>query len=224
MLAISAAALVAGIFDLLPLPFDAVWVAIVLCGVPIILEAVIGLVTAFDIKENVLVSIALIAPVVIREDFAAGEVAFIMQLGALPRVLPGKTVPVDGVIGAGQTSINQAFMTGESLPVDKAPGDEVSSGTVNQFGSFDMEATKVGGDSSIQRIIRLVQSADAGKAKIIGLADRCATRIVVIVLSAAALTWFVTGEPVLLMKTPCGTSRHSSRSARSMRTACRKTD
>ena len=74
-------------------------------------------------------------------------------------------------------------MTGESLPVDKTVGDEVSSGTVNQFGTFEMKATKVGEDSSIQRMIRLVQSADAGKAKIVGLADRFATWIVVIALS-----------------------------------------
>lgn len=65
------------------LPFDIAWVAIILCGVPIILEAVIGLVTAFDIKADVLVSLALIASVCIGEDFAAGEVAFIMQLGGL---------------------------------------------------------------------------------------------------------------------------------------------
>lgn len=68
-----------------------------------------------------------------------------------------------------------AGMTGESLPVDKTVGDEVSSGTVNQFGAFEMQASKVGEDSSIQRMIRLVQSADAGKAKIVGLADRWAT-------------------------------------------------
>ncbi len=83
LLAVSAAALLISIFDLIPLPFDAAWVAIVLCGVPIIVEAVIGLVTAFDIKADVLVSMALIASVCIGEDFAAGEVAFIMQLGAL---------------------------------------------------------------------------------------------------------------------------------------------
>ena len=83
-LVLSGAALLISIFDLLPqLPFDAAWAAVLLCGVPIILEAVIGLVTAFDIKADVLVSIALIASVVIGEDFAAGEVAFIMQLGAL---------------------------------------------------------------------------------------------------------------------------------------------
>lgn len=235
------------------LPFDIAWVAIILCGIPIILEAIIGLVTAFDIKADVLVSMALIASVIIGEHFAAGEVAFIMQLGALLedltvakaragieklvhltprtarvvqdgketiipaeqvtvgevlRVLPGETVPVDGLILSGQTSINQAVMTGESLPVDKTVGDEVSSGTVNQFGSFDMKATKVGEDSSIQRMIRLVQSADAGKAKIVGLADRWATWIVITALTAAALTWLISGQviravTILVVFCPC---------------------
>ena len=90
LLVISALALLISIFHLVPgLPFDAAWVAIILCGIPIIMEAVIGLVTAFDIKADVLVSLALIASVSIHEDFAAGEVAFIMQLGAL---LEGLTV------------------------------------------------------------------------------------------------------------------------------------
>ena len=253
LLAISGVALVVSIFDLLPLPFDAAWVAIVLCGIPIVLEALIGLITAFDIKADVLVSLALIAAVLIGEDFAAGEVAFIMQLGALLedvtvararagieklvhltpqtarlllpdgenivpaeqvrvgdrlRVLPGESIPVDGVITSGQTSINRAVMTGESLPVDKTVGDEVSSGTVNQYGAFEMRATKVGEDSSIQRMIRLVQSADAGKARIVGLADRWATWIVVIALTAAALTWLITGEiiravTILVVFCPC---------------------
>lgn len=252
-LVISGLALLMSLVGWEPFPFGVSWIAIVLCGIPIILEAVIGLITAFDIKADVLVSIALIASVVIGEDFAAGEVAFIMQLGGLLeeltvakaragieklvhltpqtarvlseeretivpaeevrvgdilRVLPGETVPVDGVILSGQTSVNQAVMTGESLPVDKAAGDEVSSGTVNQFGSFDMKATKVGEDSSIQRMIRLVQSADAGKAKIVGLADRWATWIVVIALSAAGLTWLLSGEiiravTILVVFCPC---------------------
>ena len=253
LLAISGVALVVSIFDLLSLPFDAAWVAILLCGIPIVLEALIGLITAFDIKADVLVSLALIAAVLIGEDFAAGEVAFIMQLGALLedvtvararagieklvhltpqtarvvrddgenivpagqvrvgdrlRVLPGESIPVDGVITSGQTSINQAVMTGESLPVDKTVGDEVSSGTVNQYGAFEMRATKVGEDSSIQRMIRLVQSADAGKARIVGQADRWATWIVVVALTAAALTWLITGEiiravTILVVFCPC---------------------
>lgn len=204
LLIISGGALLVSILDAVPLPFDTAWIAIILCGVPILLEAAIGLITAFDIKADVLVSMALIASVCIGEDFAAGEVAFIMQLGALP----GESVPVDGVITAGQTSINQAVMTGESLPVDKGVGDTVSSGTVNQFGAFEMRAVKVGEDSSIQRMIRLVQSADAGKAKIVGMADRWATWVVVVALTAAVLTWLVTGEiirsvTILVVFCPC---------------------
>ena len=252
-LVISGIAVICSLLQWEPLPFDLAWIAIILCGIPILLEAIIGLVTAFDIKADVLVSLALIASVCIGETFAAGEVAFIMQLGGLLeeltvakaragieklvhltpqtarvlqdgretvipaeqvkigdriRVLPGEGVPVDGVILSGQTSINQAVMTGESLPVDKTVGDTVSSGTVNQFGAFEMEATKVGEDSSIQRMIRLVQSADAGKAKIVGLADRWATWIVVIALTAAALTWLISGEiiravTILVVFCPC---------------------
>ena len=98
-----------------------------------------------------------------------------IKVGDIIRVLPGETIAVDGVIISGQTSVNQAVTTGESLPVDKIVGDEVFSGTVNQFGAFEMKAIKVGEDSSIQRMIKLVQSADADKAKIVGLADRWAT-------------------------------------------------
>ena len=83
LLIISGGALLVSILDAVPLPFDAAWISIILCGVPILLEAAIGLITAFDIKADVLVSMALIASVCIGEDFAAGEVAFIMQLGAL---------------------------------------------------------------------------------------------------------------------------------------------
>ena len=117
-----------------------------------------------------------------------------VRVGDRLRVLPGETIPVDGVILSGQTSINQAVMTGESLSVDKTIGDEVSSGTMNQFGAFEMKATKVGKDSSIQRMIQLVQSADAGKTKIVGIADRWATWIVVIALSAATFTGIISGE------------------------------
>ena len=131
-----------------------------------------------------------------------------VRVGDRIRVLPGESVPVDDVILAGQTSINQAVMTGESLPVDKTVGDSVSSGTINQFGAFEMEDARVGKDSTIQRMIRLVQSADAGKAKIVGIADRWATWIVVIALSAAGLTWLITGQiiravTILVVFYPC---------------------
>lgn len=253
LLAISGLALIAGIFKLIPLPFDPAWAAVILCGVPIIIEAVMGLITDFDIKADVLVAIALTASIAIGEIFAAGEVAFIMQLGSLLealtvarahsgieklirltprtariitetgeqivpaeqvkagdllRVLPGETIPADGMISCGQTSVSQAVMTGESLPVDKSEGDAVLSGTVNQFGSFDMKAEKTGEDSSIQRMIRLVKSADAEKTKIVRLADRWATWIVAAALTFALLTWLITGEPiravtVLVVFCPC---------------------
>ena len=252
-LILSGLSLVISVFDLVPLPFDIAWVAIILCGLPIITEAIIGLVTSFDIRAGVLVSLALVASICIGEVFAAGEIAFIMQLGELLedmtvakaragieklihltpqsarviidgveqvipakdvkvgdiiRVLPGEAVAVDGIIISGQTSVNQAVMTGESLPVDKTVGDEVSSGTVNQFGAFEMSATKVGEDSSIQRMIKLVQSADAGKAKIVGIADKWATWIVIIALTVAGLTWAFTGEviravTILVVFCPC---------------------
>lgn len=252
-LCVSLTALVVSFFDVGHLPINAAWLAILLCGLPIIKEAVVGLVTEFDIKADVLVSLALIAAVIIGEIFAAGEVAFIMTIGAYLeertvakaragieklvrlspatarvvrggeeqvissqevqvgdtlRVLAGETIAVDGVIIKGQTSVDQSVMTGESLPVDKGEGDEVQSGTVNQFGTFDMTATKVGEDSSLQRMIRLVESADAGKAKIVGLADRWATWIVVIALVSAGATWAVTGEviravTILVVFCPC---------------------
>lgn len=252
-LCISAVALAECIFKIFNLPFNVAWVAIILCGVPIILEAIIGLITNFDIKADVLVSIALIASVFIGEYFAAAEIAFIMQLGSLleeltvararagierlvnitpqtarivvgntekivpaesvcvgdiVRVLPGESIPVDGLVINGQTAVNQSVMTGESMPVDKSIGDEVFSGTVNQLGVFELKATKVGEDSSIQRMIKLVQSADAGKAKIVGLADRWATWIVIIALTAATLTWYFSGEiiravTILVVFCPC---------------------
>ena len=83
LIIISGISLILSIFEIIELPFDIAWVAIILCGVPIIIEALIGLITAFDIKADVLVSLALIASLFIGEYFAAGEIAFIMQLGAL---------------------------------------------------------------------------------------------------------------------------------------------
>ncbi len=236
-----------------PMPFPPAWVAILLCGVPIVLEAFIGLVTSFDIRAGVLVSMALIAAICIGEDFAAGEVAFIMQLGELLealtvrrarrgieklvhlspltariiccgeartvpceavsvgdtlRVLPGEKIPVDGIVLSGETTVNEAVMTGESLPVDKREGDLVYSGTENQFGAFDMQAQKVSEDSAMQRLIRLVKSADAGKAKIVGICDRWATYIVAAALSLAILTLLFTGEiiravTILVVFCPC---------------------
>lgn len=235
------------------LPFDLSWIAIVLCVIPIIIGAFKGLVFEHDIKADVLVSIALIASIFIKEYFAAGEVAFIMAIGTLLEngtarkahegiekllkltphtarvlrdgvetvipadqvvygdtliVLAGETIAVDGIVLSGQTSIDQSVMTGESLPVDKTVGDIVTSGTVNQFGVFTMKATKIGKDSSLQRMIRLIEEAEANKAPIISITDRWATWMVWAALATAVLTGIATGEliravTVLVVFCPC---------------------
>lgn len=252
-LAISGISLIFSFIHIKLLNLDLAWVAIVFCGIPIIKEAIEGLIREFDIKADVLVSVALIASVIIGEVFAAGEVAFIMQIGAfieeftvrksrkgieklvhltptmarliinneekninakdvkvgdLLRVNPGEVIPVDGVITKGKTSIDNSILTGESIPVDLSEGDSICSGAVNQFGSFEMRAIKVGEDSSIQRMIKLVQSADANKAKIVGVADKWATYIVIGAFTSAILTWLITGEiirgvTILVVFCPC---------------------
>ena len=235
------------------LPADIAWVAIVLCGFPILLGAARGVILEHDIKADLLVALALVASVGIREYFAAGEVALIMQIGSLledytsekarrgiekliglkPRtarvrrdgsdvilpadevragdvltVLAGETIPADGTILEGRTSIDQSVMTGESIPVDKKEGDTVTSGTTNRFGTFSMRADRACGDSSLQRMIRLAEEADANKAPIVSLADRWATWLVAAALLCALLIWLFTGEFVravtaLVVFCPC---------------------
>ena len=124
------------------------------------------------------------------------------------KVLPGEVVPVDGVIIKGETSIDQSVMTGESIPIDKQIGDEVFSGTINLYGSFYMKAIKKGEDSSLQKLISLVESASPDNAEIVKAADRWATWIVIIAFVSAIATWIVTGEiiravTILVVFCPC---------------------
>ena len=235
------------------LHFNLSWVAIILCGLPIIKEAATCLYEEFDIKADVLVSLALIASVIIGEIFAAGEISVIMTIGALledltvqkaqsgienlvkltpkqariirdnkeiminvddieigdiVRVIAGETIPVDGVIIKGQGSIDESIMNGESLPVDKYVGDDVLSGTINQYSTFDIKATKTSQDSSLKRMIKLVKEADSKKAPIVSLTDRWATWIVVIALVSSIGTYLVTHQilrsvTILVVFCPC---------------------
>ncbi len=235
------------------LHFNLSWVAIILCGLPIIKEAATCLYEEFDIKADVLVSLALIASVIIGEIFAAGEISVIMTIGALledltvqkaksgienlvkltpkqariirdnkeiminaddieigdiVRVIVGETIPVDGVIIKGQGSIDESIMNGESLPVDKYVGDDVLSGTINQYPTFDIKATKTSQDSSLKRMIKLVKEADSKKAPIVSLTDRWATWIVVIALVSSIGTYLVTHQilrsvTILVVFCPC---------------------
>ena len=229
------------------------WIAVLLCGIPILKECTEGLITKFDIKADLLVSIAIIASVIIGEVFAAGEIATIMaiggfleeytvsktqgrigklikmtpqfatriknnieekisvenvQVGDILKVLPGESIPTDGIIINGETSIDQSTITGESLPIDKTVNDEVYSGTINLYGSFMMRTTKISQDSSLQKLIKLVESSKPENSKIVRTADAWATLIVVIAFTAAVLTYLFTFEitrsvTILVVFCPC---------------------
>ncbi|MCD8212036.1 MAG: cation-translocating P-type ATPase [Oscillospiraceae bacterium] len=128
--------------------------------------------------------------------------------GDVLRVLPGETIPVDGEILTGVTSVDQSIMTGESVPVDKEPGDSVFCGTMNQFGAVEIRATKVGEDSSLQTMIRMVRQAEADKAPVQRIADQCASWMVPLSLLIAVVTAIITRDinrsvAVLVVFCPC---------------------
>ena len=229
------------------------WIAVILCGIPIFRECAEGLITEFDIKADLLVSIAIVASIIIGEVFAAGEIATIMaiggfleeytvsktqgrikelanmtpqvavrirngkeerilasevQIGDILKVLPGESIPTDGRIINGETSIDQSTLTGESIPVDKKANDDVYSGTINLYGSFTMETTKVSDDSSLQKLIKLVESSSPENANVVRQADKWATFVVAIAFTAAILTYLYTFEiarsvTILVVFCPC---------------------
>ena len=131
-------------------------------------------------------------------DVPAAEVV----AGDLVRIRPGERIPVDGDVVEGVSSVDESMLTGESLPVDKAPGARVAGGTVNRTGSFVFRATHVGSATTLARIIRLVEEAQGSRAPIQRLADRVAAVFVPIVLVLAALTfgvwWWLGPEPRLV--------------------------
>ena len=222
------------------LAVDPAWVTVLISGIPLVYLAFTRIFFQKWISSALLISMAMVASIAIGELFAAGEVAFIMAIGAiledmtvarakkglsklitlapangrrisrrdgmqmeemiptvqivmgdLLRVLPGETIPVDGRILSGSTSVDQAILTGESLPVDKTVGDEVFCGTINCFGSIDMEATKVGEDSSLQNLIRMVKEAENKKAPMQRIVDKWAVWLVPIALGIAVAAFFV---------------------------------
>ena len=238
------------------LPIDPAWITILISGIPLLYLAVWRIIHNSGIRKissALLITIAMLAAIAIGDWFAAGEVAWIMAIGAiledlttnrakqgltklirlaptqgrriregaeelvspeeiqtgdLLRILPGETIPVDGVIVQGETSVDQSIMTGESLPVDKHTGDTVFCGTVNRFGSMDIRATKVGQDSSLQTLIRMVQEAEKKQAPMQRIADRCASWLVPVALLIAIVTGFVQRDlipavTVLVVFCPC---------------------
>ena len=238
------------------LPFDPAWITIVISGIPLLYLAIWRIIHnpgISKISSALLICIAMFAAIAIGDLFAAGEVVFIMAIGALLeeattnrakkglkklislaptkgrrlkdgkeemipaeeirqgdilRILPGETIPVDGTIISGETSVDQSIMTGESLPVDKGVGEEVFCGTINRFGSIDISTTKVEENSSLQKLIRMVQDAENKQAPMQRIADRVASWLVPVALLIAILAYvfsgnIVTAVTVLVVFCPC---------------------
>lgn len=240
----------------LQLPINPAWVSVLICGIPLLYLAIWRMIHNSGISKissALLISIAMVAAIAIGDLFAAGEVAFIMAIGAILeektterakkglkqlinlapqqgrriennkeemipaaeirlnnilRILPGETIPVDGTILSGNTSIDQSIITGESLPVDKEPGESVFCGTINRFGSIDIRATRVGEDSSLQKLIRMVEEAENKKAPMQRIADKWASWLVPVALLIAVAAYFATSDivravTVLVVFCPC---------------------
>src|SRR5438093_29147 len=135
----------------------------------------------------------------VESDVSTAEV----QVGDFVRIRPGERVPVDGVVIEGASTVDESMLTGESLPVEKSPEAKVFAGTVNRTGTFVFRAARVGSETTLARIIKLVADAQGSRAPIQRLADRVAAVFVPIVLVIAALTfvaWWVVGpEPASLL-------------------------
>ncbi|MBP5785081.1 MAG: cation-translocating P-type ATPase [Methanobrevibacter sp.] len=236
-----------------PIYLNPAWGAVIISGIPMLLLALTRLIREKWISSALLIAIAMVASLLIGEIFAAGEVAWIMALGALLedwtverakkglrnlinltpqtgrrivddkeemisvdeikigdilRILPGESVPVDGEIIQGSSSLDQSIMTGESLPIDKEIGDEVFCGTMNLYGAIDIKATSLGENSSLQKLIDLVKAADEKQAPTQRIADKWATWLVPVALFIAIAAWLVTGNiergvTVLVVFCPC---------------------
>lgn len=238
------------------LPVNPAWITVAICGIPLLYLAIWRIIYnkgISKISSALLICIAMIAAIAIGDLFAAGEVAFIMEIGAILedmttdrakkglkklislapakgrrivsgreemieageirqndilRVLAGEAIPVDGIIIRGETSVDQSIMTGEAIPVDKGIGDEVFCGTINRFGAVDMRATKVGEDSSLQKLIRMVQEAENKQAPMQRIADKCASWLVPVAVLVAVAAGLVTQNivravTVLVVFCPC---------------------
>ncbi len=140
-----------------------------------------------------------------------------IRVGDIIRIKPGERMPVDGLVTDGQTFVDESMMTGESVPIEKKVGDIITSATINQNGSIDYQATRVGSDTTLAQIVRLVEEAQGSKAPIAALADKISLYFVPIVLSLATLSalgwYFLAGESlsfslsifiaVLVIACPC---------------------
>jgi len=251
----------------IPVMLHPSWLAVFVCGVPLAYLAISRVIKERYVSSALLITVAVIGALSIQEIFVAGEVAWIMALGAyledrakartrkgiegllklvpqqgrkivknkkggydeelvdakelkigdIIRVLPGESIAADGKIVSGETSVDQSIMTGESLPLDKTIGDTVFTGTINCFGSIDIEVTKEYQDSSLRKMINLVDEAEGKKAPLQKIIDKWAKVLVPVALGVSILVFlgnyylfgvdlreaFVRGVTVLVVFCPC---------------------
>ena len=139
-----------------------------------------------------------------------------LKVGDLVLVKPGERVPVDGIVTAGESSVNEAMLTGESMPVEKSVGSEVIGGSVNQNGALTVQVSRTGENTTLSRIIRFVEDAQGKKAPIARVADKVAgvfVPVVMTIAAVAAICWAIAGQPlafvlrvftsVLVIACPC---------------------
>lgn len=254
IIAVSAVSVILSYFKVLSYEyFDLAFIAVVLCGYPIVVGAFENLIKKKKITASLLVTVALVASIVIKEYFAAGEVALIMQIGDflesltvrkaksgikellslapdtacllrdgeevtvksselkvgdIIRIKTGESVACDGVIVKGASSLNQQAITGESMPVDKEVGDEVYEGTINCDGVIEVRATRVGRDSSLKRMAKMVAQANAKKAPVVKIADKMASIFVPAAMIIAIVVGIITKDvqravTILVVFCPC---------------------
>lgn len=144
----------------------------------------------------------------IKDDIQQEVNALDLKINDIIKILPGETIPADGVVIEGTSTINQAILTGESLPIDKTIGDEVFAGTINNYGALKVKVTEDGHNNSLQKLINLIENVNTDDNKIIRQADKWANKIVVASFTIALLTWIFTGEilnavTVLVVFCPC---------------------
>jgi len=179
----------------------------------IFIMAVVGALESYTLDKNrrSIRNLLDLAPQTATVRSGSGEITIPVgqvQVGTVVIVKPGERVPVDGVVVAGASSVNQAPITGESMPVEKFKGSELFSGTLNLTGRVEAQATKVGADTTLARIVHLVEEAQAIKAPIQNMADRFTVWFLPVVLVLAIIVFFVTGNvktavSLLLVACPC---------------------
>ncbi len=243
-------------YNHISVPLDPAWISVIVSGLPLLYLAIWRVIYnpgISKISSALLICMAMVAALYIGDIFAAGEVVFIMAIGALleekttkraqkgldklisispryanilikdnvkkvkieelkvgdlVRVVPGERIPVDGKVISGNSSVNQSIVTGESIPVEKEPGDHVYCGTLNEFGSMILQVSAISTESSLSKLIEMIRMAEASQAKVQRIADKVASWLVPVALLIAIIAGLIMNNlnvavTILVVICPC---------------------